>query len=678
MSSIANGLSGLMLGYAAVAVPMAATMIRRGADFGRVLKSAATAVPLTVVAGIGTAMIDPLLHVAGIGQGSFLELMFGIATTVAVGYAAGRYFARPTAAPKSVYQRGTIIDGPEAGLSASAHSASRSSWFSWSASRERANAYVPAQPHDEAQPSEPTHQQRPASQHGQDGYHGQTSRQGRAMHYTQSDQFITLAGIPVAPLDETKHFKLIGTTGTGKSTAIRELLTGALQRGDRAIIADPDGGYMARFKDSARGDIVLNPFEPESRKWDLFGEINNPYDIDQLARSLLPDQGGPDRSWVGYARTFFTSVTRQAHEAGVTDIRELYDLLVVTDTKELRSLLTGTPAQPFLEEHNGRMFDSIRSVTSSAVASLDYISQQTSSPLSIRQWVREGRSAPTSSTAGAGANSAPGPSGGDSRGGVLFIPYKAGQIAALHSTISAWMRLAIFESMSQPEGDQRLWFVVDELDALGQIDGLKDALARLRKFGGRCVLGFQSIAQVSSTYGNGDAQTIVENCGNTLILRCSGSEHGGTAGFASRLIGQREVLRTQRSRSRRPNEFLSSITLSEHVGIEPAVMPSQIEQLPDLSGYLKFASRPNWQRVTLAAPNSSMNSDNTRANDSATDSPIWRAIRAEAHKLWQEWRSRSRAAGDPTPEPSARDHQAGAREAPQPRSATPPDSAEYP
>src|SRR5205085_8315088 len=129
-------------------------------------------------------------------------------------------------------------------------------------------------------------------------------------------------------------------------------------------------------------------------------------------------------------------------------------------------------------------------------------------------------------------------------GSVLFIPYKAGQIAALRSTISAWMRLAIFEAMNQPEADQRLWFVVDELDALGQIDGLKDALARLRKFGGRCLLGFQSIAQVSGTYGRAEAQTIVENCGNTLILRCAGSENGGTSQFASRLIGQREVLRT--------------------------------------------------------------------------------------------------------------------------------------
>jgi type IV secretory pathway TraG/TraD family ATPase VirD4 len=185
---------------------------------------------------------------------------------------------------------------------------------------------------------------------------------------------------------------------------------------------------------------------------------------------------------------------------------------------------------------------------------------------------------------------------------VLFIPYRAGQIAALRSVISAWMRLAVFEAMNRPEGEQRLWFVVDELDALGQIDGLKDALARLRKFGGRCVLGFQSVAQVSATYGAGEAQTIVENCGNTMILRCAGSEHGGTSQFASRLIGEREVLRTSVSRSQRPFELLPVINRSENSTVEAAVMASEIEQLPDLAGYLKLASRPQWMQVTLPRP----------------------------------------------------------------------------
>ena len=169
------------------------------------------------------------------------------------------------------------------------------------------------------------------------------------------------------------------------------------------------------------------------------------------------------------------------------------------------------------------------------------------------------------------------------------------------------MRIAIFEAMSQREDDdQRLWFGVDELDALGPIEGLKDALARLRKFGGRCVLGFQSIAQVSGAYGGPDAQAIVENCGNTLILRCGGSENGGTSQFASRLIGEREVRRRQVSRGSDRESSLSargrrrSTNVSEQHVTELAVMPSEIEQLPDLNGYFKTPSSSAWMKVRLS------------------------------------------------------------------------------
>jgi hypothetical protein len=39
--------------------------------------------------------------------------------------------------------------------------------------------------------------------------------------------------------------------------------------------------------------------------------------------------------------------------------------------------------------------------------------------------------------------------------------------------------------------------------------------------------------------------------------------------------------------------------MSEHLKIEPAVMASEIERLPDLTGYLKVASVPDWMRVDL-------------------------------------------------------------------------------
>ena len=85
-----------------------------------------------------------------------------------------------------------------------------------------------------------------------------------------ASQTLHIAGVSVPLEDETKHFKFMGTTGSGKSTAMRELLNGALKRGDRAIIADPDGGYLSRFYDPSRGDVILNPFDTRSAKWNLF------------------------------------------------------------------------------------------------------------------------------------------------------------------------------------------------------------------------------------------------------------------------------------------------------------------------------------------------------------------------------------------------------------------------
>jgi type IV secretory pathway TraG/TraD family ATPase VirD4 len=414
-----------------------------------------------------------------------------------------------------------------------------------------------------------------------DGRRAQRSARRRQSSYAQAA--LTLAGVAIAPRDETKHFKLIGTTGAGKTTAICGLIEGALRRGDRAVITDPDGGYLARFHHRRRGDAILNPFEPDSVRWDPFAELGERWDADQLAAGLIPSSDDTSgREWRGYARTFVTAVIRRLHDCGERDTSELWRLLTVAGSNELRPVVAGTPAQPFLEPDNARMFGSIRSVTASAVAAFEHLQGQRGRPFSVRRWVRDGR-------------------------GVLFVPYRAAQIAALRSIIATWIRLAIFEAMSsRREGaDQRLWFVVDELDSLGAIDGLKDALARLRKFGGRCVLGFQSIAQVSSTYGHGEAQTIVENCCSTLILRCGASEHGGTSQFASRLIGEREVLRRHTSRGRdREDGLLSrarrrSTNVSEQRISEVAVMASELEQLPDLAGFLKTASSTQWLRVSF-------------------------------------------------------------------------------
>lgn len=532
-SSLFNGTSGLLMGYALVLVPMLVALTRHHAAVRTRWLAALWALPALLVDAFLIWIVS-----AALSPSSGVRPLLGVLVTLAVGYASGVLLARRPASGATRLRRGAVVV---------------------------------------------------------------TAVEGAAT--ASAGAGITLAGLAVPAADETKHFKLIGTTGTGKSTAIRELLKAALDRGDRAVIADPDGGYLDRFYNRARGDVILNPFDGDARRWDLFSEVVHEQDIEQLARSLIPDQGS-DSVWPGYARTLFSGVAHQLFDGGARDRddRELYRLLISAPQAELRPLLAGTVAGPFLEIGNEKMLGSVRSVMTSALGALDYTTRHEAEAFSVRQWVRSTRRVATGSASAGSADA-----GGEApaRGGVLFLPYKAGEIAALRSVISAWLRLAIFEAMDGEEGDARLWFVVDELDALGQIDGLKDALARLRKFGGRCVLGFQSIAQVSATYGKGNADTIVENCGNTLILRCSASEYGGTAEFASRLIGQREVIYRQRASTRNPGQWRPSVTSTDQLRTEPAVMAAQIERLPDLAGYLKLASVPDWRAVTLVPASTS-------------------------------------------------------------------------
>ena len=561
LHALTHGVNGLILGYVVVLVPFLLGLRQGRAPVAVLLRGPLLAVPVMLLSGIVASILSSPLRSFGVDRESVFQAIFGALVCIGVGYVAGRWAAARNRAPGSGHRRGAVVNAAREDVGSGSPAAGwLSVWWHWLRSTR-----------------------------------GDESGAGGA------GSPITLAGIPVALQDETKHFKLLGTTGTGKSTAIRELLSGALARGDRAIIADPDGGYLNTFYDADRGDVILNPFTPGSAKWSLLGEIKSDYDIEQLARSLIPDSGDPDHSWCDYARTFFCAVVQQAIAAEITDDSEVERLITQASDDELRALLSKTSAGPLLAQGSEKMLGCVRSITNSAIRALKYITRQEGVPFSVRTWVSQGAARHA---------------GGS--GGVLFIPYKAGEIAALRSMISAWMRIAIFEAMNRGEGDQRLWFVVDELDALGEIDGLKDALARLRKFGGRSVLGFQSIAQVSNTYGKGVADTIVENCGNTLILRCSASEQGGTAEFASKLIGPREVTHTTESRTRQRGAWRSSTTTSEHVKIEPAVMSSEIERLRDLEGFLKFASIPDWRHVALTVPRVSANQRGKRAPAAAT------------------------------------------------------------
>lgn len=278
-----RGWTGLAVDFAAVQAPMWAVMVRARAEWRAFLASPVLAGSLMVAAGVGMSLASPLLHAMHIASGGLMDYAVGASLGGLLGYGGGHVLAAPSRDTGGYIRGATVLDAEQV-----------------------------AAPRN----------------------NGRGREHARKASLGASQTGITLAGVPVPAGDETKHFKLMGTTGAGKSTAIAELLAGALRRGDRAIIADPDGGYLGRFFDRRRGDAILSPFEAGGAKWDLFGEIREDYDIDQLALALIPDHEGQDRSWRGYARTLFSAVTSQARAGGVADVRQLFELLVVSKKSE--------------------------------------------------------------------------------------------------------------------------------------------------------------------------------------------------------------------------------------------------------------------------------------------------------------------------------------------------------
>ena len=115
----------------------------------------------------------------------------------------------------------------------------------------------------------------------------------------ETTEQIKVAGIPMPIKIENLHLLIGGSTGSGKSVLIRELVYSTLLRGDRLIIADPNGDMLSKF--GTEKDIILNPYDQRSPGWSIFNEIRQTYDFKRFALSLIPRGKSPEEEeWASW------------------------------------------------------------------------------------------------------------------------------------------------------------------------------------------------------------------------------------------------------------------------------------------------------------------------------------------------------------------------------------------
>lgn len=383
---------------------------------------------------------------------------------------------------------------------------------------------------------------------------------------------ITLGGIPIPFLVEPLHFFCCGSTGTGKTSLITELLCGAIPRGDRVIVCDPAGHHLSRFWQD--GDTVLNPFDRRSPGWSIFNEVRKNYDYDRLAHSLIPDGVGSDKQWHHYAQVLCSEVMRVLMIRGEGNTEQLMHWLTVAKSDELAELLVGTAVQGLFDRDAAKALASTRFILTTYIKPHKYLQP---GDFSLLNWLI------------------------DENGGNLFISWREDMQTALMPLVTTWVDILCNAVLSLPPSqDRRIWLSLDEVGALGRLSALESALTRGRKQGLRVVAGLQATAQLDLIYGR-ESATVLRSCFRNLIVLGIAKTDPDTAEMLSKSLGEREVDREQHSRSEGAQGITKNVTLQRIK--ERIAIPSEITELPNLTAFLALAGNTATKRIQITPRN---------------------------------------------------------------------------
>lgn len=334
---------------------------------------------------------------------------------------------------------------------------------------------------------------------------------------------LRIATIGIPPWLECRHFAVLGTTGAGKTTVLRQMLDKVEARGEPALVYDISGEFVAHYYRPERGDIILNPFDARSAYWSPFSEIAHPADADRIARQLVSETGERDDDvWLETSRILVANILRVLNAEGKTTLPDLLNALQAKTKEEMKVWLAGTSSARTFEDDADRATGSVLFMLAKASNLLQFL---------WREPGENGSFAFCDFINGLDNHKGPKP--------WIFVPRKEDYFEAMKPLLACWLECAASATLGlEPSSRRRLWFFLDELADLPRVDNLTRLLPEGRKFGASVVLTFQAIGQMHRRYGRDSAEALLGCCNTKLYLQLIDRD---TRKWASDNIGDVEV-----------------------------------------------------------------------------------------------------------------------------------------
>jgi len=362
---------------------------------------------------------------------------------------------------------------------------------------------------------------------------------------------------------EQSHAMLIGSTGTGKTVALSDMVEEARQRRQRAVIFDLTGAFIEQFYDPGR-DVILNPLDARCPRWNVFDECRSEGEFWAASEALVPhDGGGEAQFWVIAARALFVEFCLKLVEQGEASNQALAEKLMSADLAKVHAMLRGTIADPITAPEAARMAESVRAVFNVNARALRLLPNQGPS-FSIRDWIEHD----------------------DGEGGFVFLSARYVDLAVCTQLLTLWLDLAMNTLMATPRSrDLKMWFFIDELGALHRLPALEAGLQTARNYGGAIVTGIHAYAKLKEVYGEHMAETLSSLAKTKLILATGDYK---TATWCSEALGSAEVTDKEEAHTYAYNNARDAVSLTPRTHIKALLLADELKDMPRLNGYIRF------------------------------------------------------------------------------------------
>lgn len=377
---------------------------------------------------------------------------------------------------------------------------------------------------------------------------------------------------------EKEHFLILGSTGTGKSSLLLQMVAGWLQRGVRILVVDRKGEFFSHF--GRRGDVLFNPFDARSAGWSIFNEFDFLQDIDGKITRIPPDlqsicdilcgvddpraAQGNQKFWLTSASAVLVSAFCWLGLHGKTtnaDVVEFFN----QPTEQILKKFSELPAQmqtgvgALGGQSDTEQAAGVMSTVHEKIAQLATCSQD--GAFSVSQWARD-----------------------TSRKSNLYLSSAGRHDTSFTNILALWLELVgkeIKEYADNGAQQTRLVILIDELSALPPMSSMLSFLLTQTRSKGVCVvLANQTLQKIEQLYQIQGAKNLVACAKSRFVFALP---EATDARYISEMLGKAEVQRLVKSENQNKGGELGSGRgsdgMSKQITQDAAFLSSEIAGL---------------------------------------------------------------------------------------------------